>query len=64
MAKCVKNLTAVAQVTAEAWVQSPGLELGVKGLSVAAAAGRSSDSDSVPGPGTYVYATGAAIKFK
>ena len=57
MAQWVKSLTAVAWVTAEAWVQAPAGRSWLKGSSVVTAAfWTQSLAQELP------YATGAAIK--
>ena len=60
MAQWVKNLTAVAPVTAEAQVQFPALRSGLKDPALPQLQVDHSGWDSVPGP----YASGEAIKLK
>ena len=53
MVQWVKNLTAVAQVTTEAWVQSLAQHSGLKDLELSELRiGHSCSLDSLSGPGT------------
>ena len=62
MAQWVKNLTLAAQVTVEAWIQSPAQHSGLRDL-VAAAAADVAAAAQIQSLAQVFYTTNAAIKF-